>query len=264
MKPSKKEFKAIAMKCNQEQFDRIKPKLEEAGVKINDIWNFESCSYLTNAYRGCDCVSNIQRGSLHDFNRTVHETWNEEIFLKSFGIEIETVYAITKEQIIKYDMREEFPEVFSVELEIGKWYKVTDKENFFLRHEYALVMYSETEKHTGFAYRREEWTENFRNLHHLIKRGTDSVEAATHEEVFEALKSEAVRRYKEGDYVNPPSKQWSRSIKLNLGIDEIEFTYRQKELLYCGVLVFSKGKWAETIPTITKEEAEKLLNKKIV
>ncbi len=146
MKPSKKEFRPIAMLCNQEQFDRIKPKLEgHAFITFDTLLDFNNYPYLINNYV-------LKRGNIGNNScpkeqyRTVHETWNEEIFLNACCIETEfefetfTVnrtgkgdlyvdgikyvpenkesYTITKQQIWDMDnfgygkAREWFPEMF--------------------------------------------------------------------------------------------------------------------------------------------------------
>jgi hypothetical protein len=84
--------KAIAMKCTQEQFDAVKDKL--VGCTINSIDSFEEFEYLTNNYGNSPfkLISNISNLWKEDFEREVHETWNEEIFLNACGIEIERIF----------------------------------------------------------------------------------------------------------------------------------------------------------------------------
>jgi len=80
-------FTPIAMKCNQEQFEAIKPKL--GGLKIKSIASFKACEYLLNNYMGEKLlISNNNASGKLDFpERIVHETWNEKIFLEACGIE---------------------------------------------------------------------------------------------------------------------------------------------------------------------------------
>ena len=44
---------------------------------------------------------------------------------------IKETFEITKETIIKYKMKDEFPEVFKVKLEVGKWYKNMTKDGIY-------------------------------------------------------------------------------------------------------------------------------------
>jgi len=118
----KKQFTPIAMKCNKEQFEAIKPKLK--GIKIGCIYNFNKWNYLVNNEDGYSfIVCNTAKSGSKRYDREVHETWNERIFLNACGIEKKEHFEITKETIIKYKMKDEFPEVFDVKLEVGKWYK---------------------------------------------------------------------------------------------------------------------------------------------
>ena len=82
-------FTPIAMRCTQEQFDAVKPKLE--CIKIESACDFETFPYLINYY--ADEENNI--GNVH-FNAVRNEhknrkTWNEEIFLKACGVEVNTL-----------------------------------------------------------------------------------------------------------------------------------------------------------------------------
>lgn len=90
------EFTKIAMRCTQEQFDAIKPKLK--GVSIGPVSSFTNCNYLVNNYSEgkSKTISNVIPYHKENFNREVHEYWNEEIFLKACGIKIETNSEDTK------------------------------------------------------------------------------------------------------------------------------------------------------------------------
>lgn len=77
------------MRCNQEQFDAIRPKLERAGLEIKDITSFdEYYYYLTNNLGNkLGVVSNIYNGAKPEYGRTIFEEWNEQTFLEYCGIE---------------------------------------------------------------------------------------------------------------------------------------------------------------------------------
>lgn len=84
---------------------------------------------------------------------------------------------------------------------------------------------------------------------------------ATNEEVFEALKNEAVRRgYKEGAYCECLTSK--RDNHFDGGIFLYDKGYNT--LHFMGATIFDSGKWATIIETITKAEAEHQLNKKII
>lgn len=83
-------FTPIAMKCTQEQFEAIEPKLK--GLKIEYITSFYYHNYLiNNLWKQEKSISNIFESTKGEYNRVVHETWNEEIFLKACGIEVESL-----------------------------------------------------------------------------------------------------------------------------------------------------------------------------
>jgi len=83
-------FKPIAMKCNQEQFDEIRPLLESGGCKINDISNFIQYYYLVNNFTNENkVISNVIESMSKDFNRKVYPEWNKKTFLNACGIEWE-------------------------------------------------------------------------------------------------------------------------------------------------------------------------------
>lgn len=116
-------FTPIAMRCNQEQFDAIKPKLDGKIKIAKDVMNWfgSPSSYLTNNYDGEEEVKFTLSKSK---NRKEYETWDEATFLRACGIEVEETFTITKEQILKlnsynnYDcgvaLKEWFPSVFEV------------------------------------------------------------------------------------------------------------------------------------------------------
>jgi hypothetical protein len=113
-------FTPIAMKCNQEQFEAIKPKLEKAGFGITCITSdWDGHCYLVNNFNDFkNNISNIIEAVKDRFERTAYETWNEETFLRACGVEVDT-FTITKEQIIEAlndgsKLKEWFPELFEV------------------------------------------------------------------------------------------------------------------------------------------------------
>lgn len=83
-------FTPIAMKCTQEQFEAIKPKL--IGCKIESMDNFEEMPYLIN-YRNSEKnnITNYLREDKSVNGMVVYEEWNEEVFLKNCGIEVDTL-----------------------------------------------------------------------------------------------------------------------------------------------------------------------------
>ena len=83
-----KNMKPIAMKCSQEQFNQIKPILEENGLKLERIDSFNHYSYLVNnTSDALGTVSNLDEDCKKVYNREVFEEWDQDIFLQYCGIE---------------------------------------------------------------------------------------------------------------------------------------------------------------------------------
>jgi len=154
---------------------------------------------------------------------------------------------ITKEQeerILALD-----PNFFKVELEIGKWY--SHKSNGFN----WLMNYQGTEAECyGFNTSR-----NYGETYLMDLSETDWI-LATHKEIGDALISEAKKRgYAKGNFTC-----------LNSGIVEncecysVVYDFYNNQFWNKYGVVFKNGKWAEILETITKAEAEKLLNKIII
>ena len=259
-----KNYTPIAMRCNKEQFEAIKPKLIKAGYVISAISDFKDDKYLVNDFNWEKQISNIS----FDSNKRVKnhykwiEQWDEKIFLEACGIETEPTYQITKETILKYNMKDEFPDVFEVKLEVGKWYKRTHGKALFK----VLSSPDEDGKFevSGFDV-RGFWMEGEKCYTFLC----GEIEA-THQEVETALKNEAVRRYKVGDYV---SSLYNNEIFLldfkNTRLNSDIAALGNGNCLWMNTglvnsIVFDNGVWAKIIPTKTKKEAEELLNCKIV
>jgi hypothetical protein len=85
----KTKFTPIAMRCNQEQFEAIKPKLEKAGIKITSVTYFSVNNYLTNNWNeDCPVVANHQDIHSNYSKCKQYEYWNEKTFLRACGIEV--------------------------------------------------------------------------------------------------------------------------------------------------------------------------------
>ena len=83
-----KQFKPIAMRCNQEQFETVKDEIVKRGGKIVSVYNssWDSRPYLTNNFNGVS----FEFGNTFDeyksgYNRTVYETFDKDIFLEACG-----------------------------------------------------------------------------------------------------------------------------------------------------------------------------------
>lgn len=320
-----KNKKHIAMRCNKEQFEAIKPKLHSRYILDLNVFEFYgdlnlSKSYLVNFY----CEEEKVKFSRFITGREVHEEWNEKIFLEACGIEtiptLEEVkeyfkdaktvecltqkseenisspkgkgihydmniywieakgvtgkytnlwnsekgyakiltyktpkFEITKETVIKYQMEEEFPEVFEVKLEVGKWY--------IRKNNSKCVIFNEgNERQVGYGF---GYNGDWANGWNLNSKNKHDFRLATPEEVTEALKKEAVRRgFVEGVSFLECKRQNGSQGSLSMCNGNYYFnTYEDGEqvLLSGGRALFCNGQWATVIQTKTIQQAEELL-----
>lgn len=165
---------------------------------------------------------------------------------------------MTKEQLAyvngldsKKEIKKTLNEWFGVKkIEVGKWVFVKTNTS---GHINALVFNSNNSKTYGFNH-LGNFTENYRTKYLII----DFIRYATGKEVEEALLKEAVKRgYKEGVYIKGMDNGDICKLYDNIHI----FDNNRLNITYD---IFRSGKWAEIIETITKKEAEKKLNKKII
>ncbi len=256
--------KAIAMRCTREQYEEIKPKLKDLN-KIKGAQDFDRLEYLTNNFGWKDVIGLCGSWAKDSNFREVHETWNEKVFLEAFGIETEPEYVITKEQIIDlvnahdFDdsirlIKEWFPDAFKedkVELEFGRWYKS------------GKSLFNHQEGKNSYGFRFGKWQQN--NWSTSAEYFGETITEATPEEITEALTKEAVKRYKVGNYFKCAGSRRTRMFDDN----DIVYIEEYNNGIYLkgsknGEWLMINGKWAEIIPTITKEDAEKEIGKKIV
>lgn len=262
----KPKFIPIAMRCNQEQFDLVKGKLEENNIAFEMMTDFLCNSvkyYLINDFNDkLGVITNVS--NLIRSKRQQYETWNEKVFLEACGIVVEEpkeeTFVITKKGVhdIYYLKNLEdkndlikalFPSAFvedkkELVLEVGKWYKLnTNMCNWFMNYQ------GDSNNCYGLN-SSNNWSNGY------IMNPTNNWIKATPEEVEEALKNEAVKRgFKEGVYFKTPVNGFQ-------GVCNNRFEYvLGSNILFCGGRsIFNKGQWATIIQTITIQEAEQKLN----
>jgi hypothetical protein len=165
-------------------------------------------------------------------------------------------------------IKKEFPQLFENELEVGKWY--------FVKHETsndALIFLQSKDVTSTYGFNHVlEYTNTYSNylLHGKYKK--DIIRKATEQEVFEALKNEAIKRgFKEGAYIHRPF--WNDLKDCIIDKDNFPedmdyfYDFRQDYFEVKGFVVYSKGQWAEILPQpkqLTISEIEKILGYKIL
>lgn len=165
-------------------------------------------------------------------------------------------YEITEEQIKELakgnaKVKKMFPEVFETKFESG-WYKYKEKPSIWW-----LAFIDEDFYYYGFN--ETVWFDKSNNK--LMDININNYTPATDSEVLEALTNEAIKRgFKEGVFVKT---LWGKLDYWKLDTNRFTFNSETNNL-HLGPCVFNDGKWAEIIKTYTKEEAEKMLNAKII
>jgi len=206
------------------------------------------------------------------------EVWNENKGYAKILTHKKPTYTITKEQILELEngftlpkLKQWFPDVFEVKLEAGKWYKAIGIKAGCLGFQ-GIGLYTNEEIQSGFTLNCNKKSIGLKGVNGRVWGVlADKFEESTEQEVFEALKNEAVNRgFKEGAYVKrnqemldergTPRAKEEVLIENNVFIFSLEENYISID----GRVIFSDGKWAEIIPTLTKKEAEEKLNCKIV
>ncbi len=167
-------------------------------------------------------------------------------------------FEITKEQIIEMaswgnsrdneKVKEWFPEAFEKKLEAGKWYKHISTKN-------TIVFKEEREEGYGF------YNGIYSNDWAIFD--ADNWTKATPQEVETALINEAKKRgFKENENA---SCYWEKEDITHSNMNGDLYYDSSLNVLFIGsYAIFDDGKWATITETITIQEAEKLLNKKIV
>lgn len=150
-------------------------------------------------------------------------------------------------QLVSADLKSWFPEAFEKHLEVGVWYKSTKLSGCFV--------FLETKKKGRYGFDSEGW---YRTQDSNLGVNT-FLTKATPQEVEAALIAEAKKRgFVKGAIFTTPVN------KIECTIKDYSFKKIDNCLYLDGMALFNDGKWATIVETITKEEAEKLLNKKIV
>jgi len=168
-------------------------------------------------------------------------------------------YEITEEQIKELakgnaKVKNWFPDVFETTLKVG-WYKFENKPS-----DWWLGFIDEEFNFYGFNEKR--W---FKSKYKLICRDANSYTKATDSEVLEALTNEAKKKglldayiiLIKGDVGSVSSEKTKTKVYMENGNLCVGSNFRTYTL-------FSNGVWATPIKTYTKEEAEKMLNAKII
>jgi len=242
-------FEPIAMKCNKEQFNELKPILDEFKISLGYVEFFNTYPYLFNHFiiKADKTIVVTNRCLSSVTNEIVYNEFNAEIFLKACGIvEVEKTYQLSetfvKELCKEPNILEAFVREGIIEddkLEVGKWYKWTENE---ISVKFKIT---ELEKYTirGYGFRDDIYIEE-KIFYSGVKNYNDAVsnlKEMTPQEVETALINEAKKRGVEKGKI--------KQIKELYQIETSKEYYLIKlgVLYYKGIPIFYNGTWAEII-----------------
>lgn len=168
--------------------------------------------------------------------------------MRTFEITQEQIKWLSEQKYISSIVKQWFPEAFELELEVGKWYKIPNTK--------FLICITDLKEGLayGFNFKGDFKEETF--------FGFKGITEATPQEVQTALVREAVKRgYQKGVFCEFGTAKDIREIKSNFPV----YKEHRNGLYVENDEIFVNGKWSPIVlETITKDEAEKILNKKIV
>ena len=79
------------MRCNEQQFEEIKPILEKNGLSVQYLDNFKICPYLVNNISGYRAISNVLPSDKTRHIREIFEEWDMNTFLEYCDIKPEII-----------------------------------------------------------------------------------------------------------------------------------------------------------------------------
>jgi hypothetical protein len=177
---------------------------------------------------------------------------------------------ITREQVlglkntmhkdrVDFLLKEWFPKAFKPILQVGKWYKSLDNKKQLI----FVIDFIDAQHIRGYGFdTRGDWNGDDAIFSWGLP-SDGSYELATQEEVFEALKSELRR-------LGVKKGAWFNCLRLEKPIvcfgeyPDFVAGHNNEDIYFGGVKVYEKGKFAQRVETITLQEAEKQLGKKII
>lgn len=151
----------------------------------------------------------------------------------------------------KQRIEKELPELFESEFKVGDWVVFIDGD--------APQIIIGFDKYNDYRTQRINGSKT-------VWFKYDAERKATKEEIERHLIEEAERRgFKKGVLFHAIREDTLKKSVLPYKYDPLDLKYWHKEDVLCaGGNLYVKGQWAEIIPTMTKEEAEKKLGYKIV
>lgn len=230
-------FTPIAMRCSQEQFYEIKPKLERIGKIHNLTEAFTAYEYLTNNYGG-KLIFDFVKGDNEWFQEhkgNIHRVWDEEIFLESCGAEAELLNNKNMVDLMGYsvlvDNKEQARKLQEIAIEQGFKWEYSDEKIKYLGEESFQFGYN-GKKVITYNYGGNHYQDNFitkkAHFNDLFKEETlQEKEQRLLKELEEVRKEIEDSKVKVGDWCKFWDSDESRFI-----IGKLERVYEAKNYPY--------------------------------
>lgn len=208
----------------------------------------------------------IDNAKLWDYSKGYAEilTYKEKTFTITESQIKELIEKCPSSQCKEDYLKELFPEVFKseIKLQIGKWYKSLDHPKWMFC---VTDIIEKAKRVKGYGFGSNGlWMENISDETWEFYEFDRCIEVSE-SEILEALKNEAVKRgFIEGaHFINTIGQEVICEGEIKK-CDSSPKGHFELDFGDGNGLIFDDGKWAYIILTITKAEAEKQLNKKII
>jgi hypothetical protein len=212
-------------------------------------------------------------------NEEVKETLTKEAIKKGFEIGVKTEYGVINNNY-KHEFRPKTNVFYFGNIEVfnnGKWAEIIKEpivKDVLEAGKYYKLLHSTTgcliisnfngnlnTNQYGFT-SRGEWSNDLGTDWFNSKSATTNL--MTDKEVYQALSEGAIKKgFKEGVLVNQKPAYNGNGGNFKITDSNFEYDSSTNNLTIGGVGIYSSGKWAEILETITRKQAEKELGKVI-
>jgi len=250
------------------------PTLEEVKEYFKDAEVVMEICYLKKEFK-----IDFSIVKLSPFGNYVQGDKNLYLWSKEKGyakiISYKNEYKITKETIVKYQMKDEFPECFKKELIVGRWYK-WNEEGFDIKLRITEVD-KDNKTISGYGFRNDEYIENgiWYKGQRNFNDACSELNEMTPKEVEGALSGEAKKRgFVEGIFVNclydkVPYKLSGNPTCYKNKVYHVDSYYQIWMSVNSGknAMIYNEGIWSQILPNkkkMTISEIEEKYNIEVV
>ena len=157
-------------------------------------------------------------------------------------------------------LKQWYPEKFEVEKKVHTFYYAKDE----FGDEFLFAYYS-MDSDRVYGFNKGDWRDYDKGITWIWTDLNSGETLATEEQILKFMIPEAKKRgYKNGNYKCMDLPSCTYQVNEDKFFFTINGLWQGEDKFAKYNLIFEKGKWAEIIQTYTKEEAEKMLNAKII